>query len=113
MKYKVGDKVKIKTWEVMKTEYGETQITSIYKHIKDENKVHFIPEMEDILNKRFTDRIVEIQIVDYEDSTFSCPVYRMQGINYGWKDYMIEGLVKEHIESEPIHSRFEILDIRD
>jgi len=102
MKYKVGDKVKIKTWDKMEKEYGiSTNRTDI-----DIIPYSFIPAMENKLNNIFPQRNLTIRMVVRQQ------FYLMKEINYYWTNEMIECLVSEKIY-EPIHSRFEILDIRD
>ena len=92
MKYKVGDKVEMKTWEEIKgTSSGWNPAFEAYM------KIDFI--------KIFPDRIVEIIKVDDEWS-----IYSIKNDNWSWKDYYIKGLAKEP-KHEPIRSRFEILDI--
>ena len=87
MKYKIGDKVKIKKID------------------------GFSYPVEEYFKKHSSERILTIKEID-ESIT---PSYLMKEIDYRWKDYMIECLVKEYKEPElkPILSRFEILDIRE
>jgi len=86
MKYKVGDKVKLR---------------------KDRL---FIPDAEESIKKTNSNRIVTIKEVE----NTHCPEYYLVKENhFGWTDDMIECLAEEYKEEifEPILSRFELLDI--
>jgi len=96
MKYKVGDKVKIKTWKEMEKEYGLTERRNINL------RPYFMKEMEEQLNENFLDRIIKIK-ENTKDG------YRIKEMGCYWSD----GMIKELIIPEPIYSRFEILDIRE
>ena len=95
MKYKVGDRVRIKTWEKMEKEFGLNQCGNI------KCSWPFMKEMENELNRVYSDRIVEI-LKTHKD------LYDVKNIECIWTNDMIEGLASE---TEPINSRFEILDI--
>jgi len=103
-KYKIGDKVKIKTYESMKREYGVNE----YGTMNVKSEAGFIPSMERSLCKLNNNRILTIQCVNQYSKD-----YRVEEIKYYWTDDMIECLVEEYTPPIPIHSRFEILDIRD
>ena len=104
MNYKVGDKVKIKTWESMKKEYGIDGIGSIRLPY-----FPFVKEMERGISKICPDRILTIKSTGYE---FAREFYKMQEDDIGWKwsGTAIEHLYKEPVY-EPIKSRFDILDL--
>ena len=98
MKYKIGDKVIIKTWKEMEKEYGLRENRFVIDCLKG-----FTEDMENQLNEYYSDRILTIKDVEKD-------FYSVKEIFYNWHDDMIEGLVKEEI-LDPINSRFEILDL--
>ena len=57
MNYKVGDKVKIKTWKEMEKEFGLNNFESINCDFC------FIKEMEEKLNEKFPNRILTIESI--------------------------------------------------
>jgi len=99
MKYKIGDKVKIKTWKEMKKEYGVTGSINCYYNY------FFTEYMEKDIKALNCNRILTIKNVKNP-----CNFYTMKEISWKWSDSMIKCLVKD--KSEPITNRFEILDIR-
>ena len=108
MNYKVGQRVKIKTWEKMAKEFG------LKKGYEGQDIIpclcEFIPKMEKKLKEKDCNRILTIRSVNSVN-------YSMKDISWGWSDDMIECLAKDYKEikkdhPEPIKSRFEILDIR-
>ena len=100
MKYKVGDKVKIKTWEKMEREYGLDERGSI-----DCRLPMFIHKMEGEIKEVFPDRILTIKRIKNNNRE-----YRMVGIDCDWIDEMIECKIEEEV-FEPINNRFEIMDL--
>ena len=102
MKYKVKDKVKIKTWKEMEKEYG---VSSYAGSIKC-NYFYFVKDMEKALEKLNCNRILTI------DSVYAYFYGIKEMSSWNWSEDMIKCLVKNDIESEPITSRFDILDIR-
>ena len=89
MKYKIGDKVIIKSWE---------EITN--GHVVH----HAHPASDKYLNKDYSNRIILVDRVigDY--------CYRVYGNPWNWFDYMIECSL-EKSEKLGINNRFEILDL--
>lgn len=100
MKYKVGDKVKIKTWEQMEREFGLMGCRNDMEVINCPRK--FVADMENSLKAKFPDRVLKIYEVDRD-------YYNMEGISWFWSDEMIESIYTEIIY-EPINNRFEIMD---
>ncbi len=96
MKYKVGDKVKIKTWEKMGKEYNSSHEGVILM-----GYFSFYIGMEDWINEKFPDRILTIEKVHKYSYFILCDKHR-----HNWTEEMIkEGVF------EPIANRFEIIDL--
>ena len=94
MKYEVGDKVRIKTWEQMKKEFGMDG--------SDINTPHYIfpPKKERDIDFLKTNRVLTISASD--------------GLCYGTEELLRWSFVDDMILSladEPINNRFEILDL--
>ena len=107
MKYKIGDKVKIKTWKKMEKEFGLNKFGNIFV----KNSIDFYKNKEKALVNASIDRIVEISEIKHHYAIGG--YYHLKDIsnNFIWLDEMIECLYTGEID-EPIYSRFEILDIR-
>lgn len=83
MKYKVGDKVKIKKID------------------------GFHSLVEEYFRKNSPERVLTIKKIDKEFS----PSYLMEEVPYKWKDKMIECVVEKYKKPKPIESRWDILDL--
>jgi len=101
MKYKVGDKVKIKTWKELEKEFGLNPVGNINCKLPS-----FINTIEKELNALNTNRILTIRKIDEDYYN----TYLMEEISCHWSEDMIECLVEEY-KPEPIYTRFEILDL--
>lgn len=99
MKYKTGDKVKIKTWEEMEKEFGLYEDEDIKCHKT------FIQLMERSIETLDTDRVLTIKTVNGND------YYTTIETNWNWSDDMIKCLASDYKEPVPIYTRFEILDL--
>ena len=81
MKYKVGDKVRIKSLDWYNENKDEDEIVELSTHV-------FIPEMIEHCGQIVT-------IKDVFEDTDDNVVYYMEEIDWDWTDEMIEGLVEE------------------
>jgi hypothetical protein len=99
MKYGIGNKVRIKTWDQMEEEFGLINETYI--------KIDpcFCRFMEKEINGLNNGRIVTIK------DTKGPKWYKLEEIGYICVDDMIECLAEDYVEPIPIGNRFEILDL--
>ncbi len=111
MKYKVGDRVRIRTWEDLEEEYGLDKSLDI--NPPEFCRTCFSRRMEDILNEDFLDRILTIELID-KDGLNDGSYYITEEIQSGWiwKDWMIEEqIIEKYIIFEPIEFRFELMEL--
>ncbi len=105
MKYRVGQKVRIKTWEAMLKEFIISTSGSISIH----KNLGFNPDMESVISGLNTDREVTIFEVVEGVGKGENKHYKLDETGlWHWTDEMIECLTEEII---PIGSRFELLDL--
>lgn len=109
MKYKIGDKVIIKTWKEMEKEFGPDNDDGNIRHCG------FVKSMEDIVIRDFPDRILTIEKTEevHNEQRYymiggGCWIWRENMIKYSLREKEIEEEMKSWI---PIDSRFEILDL--
>lgn len=104
MKYKVGDRVKIKTWKKLKHSYGLSDFGNILSPPAS-NGTFFARDMENDMKTIAPDRILTIAYINRR-------CYSMKEItNWDWCDHMIEGIVKEkYIIFDSIEYRFKLMD---
>lgn len=104
MKYKVGDTVRIKTWEEMKNEFGDKLLI---------DNIEFTSHLEDIINQKAIDRILTIKKVHKIHYTMQelppFPSDFLSG-NTDWE--LSDGMIVGIDVLDPINNRWEILDIR-
>lgn len=81
MKYKVGDRIRIKSIDWYNENKDKDGIVELSTHV-------FVPGMSQFCGKIMT---IEDVFEDIDDNV----VYYMEGIDYDWTDEMIEGLVEE------------------
>jgi hypothetical protein len=108
MKYKVGDKVKIKTWKQMEKEFGLGASGCI-----NLSECSFPPRMERKLQEKFPDRVLIIEKVGTDDMYGIEESYCLKDMGPNWPDEMIEGLATEEHLNRPLVTRYELLDFED
>jgi hypothetical protein len=101
MKYKVGDRVRIKTWKEIEYKWGLDSDGAMQAPL---DNPHFTRPMELGLRHMFPNRILTIDKVGKDH-------YSMNGTPYAWADYMIDCLVEDPKEELISFNRFEIMDL--
>ena len=129
MKYKVGDKVKIRTWESMVEEYGTCSPHKINN--RNDYLCCFNKSMDENVDKLISNRILIIEeIIEGKKGVSGkqreiCKHYIMKEMvwnkegeeetgdleKYRWTDSMIDHEVTEKLSYTPITSRFDLLDL--
>ncbi len=107
MKYKVGDKVKIKTWESMEKEFGVNSEGSI------KGSLLFTKKMEEDINRDVHSREVTIRQIGVEwisDCYIVEELNKYLRGNY-YKDWKLDDWMVEEIYHVPINNRWELLDL--
>ncbi len=92
MKYKVGDKIKIKTWEQMEKEYSISFMENIQGDITINCKIGITRREERQFTELCSDRILTIEKL--EKHGYIANIKRWFDI--GWHDDMIECLVENY-----------------
>ncbi len=103
-KYKVGDRVRIKTWYQMESEF-EVKNNCVMC------KCHYISSMEQNLREKTSDRILVIK--EACNSVDGDYYYMYDTISWKWSDDMIECLEEDYRKTFipiQIQSRFELMD---
>ncbi len=95
MKYRVGDKVKIKTWQDMKQKYGVDNDGRIHSS----EGFYFVKQRERDINNHTSNRILTIKKIE-NNCYIMGKIGEMEGWYY-WDDYMIECLVEEYERMKP------------
>lgn len=103
MKHKVGDKIKIKTWNQMVEEFGQTDSGAIACDPA------YPQAMEQSLSDEKLDRIMTIKRIIIE---ITGEYYRMEELSrWNWSDDMIDDSDDEPYNLlDPISDRFELMD---
>ena len=95
MKYKIGDKVKVKKWEDLELEYEVDEYGDIC------HGAMFIQEMKEYCGK-------ELVIEQVWNDRYSC-----HGISYLWQDWMFEDVETKQIDHELVVLQSVILQLTE
>ena len=129
-KIRVGDCVKIKSWDSLVQEYGLNPCGGIvdpraFIEINKDRSIgsdywpaSMTQRKEEFLKKNFPDRILRVKETEtgeyHEDGFYIAKIgYYSEKIDYRyvWGYEMIEKIIKNYKEPKRIDSRFEILDL--
>jgi len=101
MKYKVGDRVKIRTWDSMEKEFGLRAGSWIECHLG------FTLRMEQEVEEKHSNRVLTIEMLNTD-------YYRCCGMAWQWHDDMIEDTEEECRKASLVHNettdRFSLMD---
>ncbi len=110
MKYKIGNKVIIKTWDKMVKQYGYWNSVD-RSSILTNKELLFIKAEERAISKFNNDRVVTIRKYGSE---YNCDNYLIEEyVANGYCDWHItnEMIEEKYVPPNPIKTRFEILDL--
>jgi hypothetical protein len=105
MKYKVGDVVRIKTWEQMADEYEVDERGYL--------KIGFLQVMEREISENYPNRILTIDRITSRQLPHKSNYIMKETREWFYSDKMIEGLVIDEYKKRPKVSRFELIDFED
>ena len=106
MRYKAGDRVKLKSWKEMKEEFASN--SSYIEIVLPSNRIYTNGMRKFVENS--SDRIVTIEELASATKR-STAGYSIKEFSCYWDDFMIECLASEFVVEIAIDSRFEILDL--
>jgi hypothetical protein len=112
MKYKVGDKVILKTWEELEREFGLVTDHGIYMDDYINCVGGFRPVMEEMVCKYYKDRVVEIEsILEYPEYLYCVKIPEGGRVRFTYVMRFSEDVIKDIHVFDPIINIFELLDL--